>query len=241
MKFLKGLLKLLLGVVVVIGIIVAIAFYLISSPKKTIEVTYTTADFESYVAKGGITFDDSHASMEDLFANNVTTTGVVPVDTVVTNEELTAVANMSMNDNSIVKDVIIKCTGDDQIEMSCVIGDISPLVEQFPVLEKYEVFLNTLKNKPIYMSSTLFYNPSTGLFDGVTEELYVGKIKIPVNQANDSLRPAGTELNNILDNLDGFTVNEFSVTEEGFDFDGTIPEKIESAGSFEDIANGLSN
>ena len=114
--------------------------------------------------------------------------------------------------------------------MSCIIGDLSPIVDAFPALEKYRAFMGLVKNKPIFMDATLSYNKSTGLFEGVTEELYVGKIKIPVKQANNSLEDAGTALNNALLGLAGFSVNEFEVTPDGFDFDGTIPEKIESAG-----------
>lgn len=232
MRFLKGLFKFVLGVILVLIVAGGIIFYLISSPAKAVDVTYTEQDFESYLEKGGILFEGNHASAEDFFANNVIATGQSSVNAVVTNEELTAVANRSMNENSVMKNVKIKCIGDDELIMSCELGDISPLIEQFPFLERFETGLKIVENKPIYMHATLFYDENTQKFDGITKELYVGKIKIPTSQANNNLEAGGTAINRAIKNLNGFTVNSFKVTEEGFHFDGTIPEKIQSAGSF---------
>ena len=230
MKVIKALLIILLVLVIILGGIIATFFFMTGAPSsRVVDTQWTEADFNSYLAKGGIDFDENHASAEDMIAGNFRSSGEVPVDTVVTNEELTAAANMAMNDNSIMKDIAIKCK-DGSLEMSCVIGDLGPIVDAFPQLEKYKAFLGLVRNKPIYMDATLSYNKATGLFEGVTEELYVGKIKIPVKQANDSLEDAGTALNNALQGLAGFSVNDFKVTPDGFDFDGTIPEKIESAG-----------
>jgi hypothetical protein len=232
MKFLKGLFKFLIGVIVVLVIAGGAIYYMISSPAKAVDVTYTESDFQSYLEKGGIVFDDNHASAEDFFAGNIRASGQTQVNAVVTNQELTAIANRSMNENSVMTNVKIKCVGDDELIMSCEIGDIGPLIEQFPFLERFETGLKIIENKPIYMHATLFYDEATQKFDGVTKELYVGRIKIPTTQANNNLEAGGTALNNAISNLNGFSVNSFKVTEEGFHFDGTIPENIQSAGSF---------
>jgi hypothetical protein len=237
----KGFLKFLLFLVVVAVAGVGVFYFMISSPAKVVDVEWTQQDFVTYKEKIGNNFDDSHASMEDIFAMNFTTSGVIPIDEMVTNAELTAVANMSTNGNSMAKDIKINCLGNDEIEMSAVIGDISPLIDQFPFLEKYETGLKLIENKEIYMYSTLYYDEATGLFGGETKELYVGKVKVPISQANDTLRPGGSALNDALSNLSGFSVNSFEVTETGFDFDGTIPETLESAGSFDDLAGQLGN
>lgn len=231
MNFFKGLFKFILSLIIVAVILAGAAYFLISSPKKVVETNWTHEDFQSYITKGGIDFDDSHASAEDFFANNLVAYGEVAVNATITNEELTAIANMSINENSVMKDVNIRCHDNNEIEMSAVIGDLTPLIAQFPILEQFEIGLKLIQNKPIYMYSTLYYDKSTGLFDGVTEELYIGKVKIPVERANNNLRPGGTAINNAIKQLEGFSVNEFEVSSEGFKFDGTIPEKIESAGN----------
>ncbi|BEP29970.1 hypothetical protein [Helicovermis profundi] len=231
MKFIKSLFKFVFGTILLIVVLVGVAFYFISSPKKTIDITWTKDDFNTYVNKGGITFDDSHASVEDIFANNLLTEGITNVNATFTNEEASAIANMSSNGNSIIKNVKIHCLGNDELEASAVIGDITPLINKFPALKKYESALKLIENKPIYAHSTLFFNKSTGLFDGVTKELYIGKVKIPTDKANDNLKYGGSAINKALKQLKGFSVKKFKVTSEGFKFDGTIPKKIESAGS----------
>ena len=232
MKFIKGLIKFIAFLIILVIGGIGVIFFLISSPKKEIDTTWTQNDFNSYLEKGGIEFNDSHASAEDFFANNLITAGSTSVDTTVSNEELSAIANMSINQNSVVKDIKIKCHDNNEIEMSCRIGDLTPLIEQFPVLKQFESGLKLIENKPVYMNSTLLYNKSTKLFEGVTKELYVGKIKIPIDKANNGLEPGGTAINNAIKQLDGFSVNEFEVNSDGFKFDGTIPTEIQSAKKF---------
>ncbi len=230
MKFFKGLLIFIIVIVVIIAVIVGGALLVTSLPTKQIDVEWTEADYQSYLDKSGVVFPDEQASMEDMLSGNFIATGQVSVDAVVTNEELTAVANKALNDNSIMKDVKIKCNEDGTLETSCVIGDLGPIIENFPELEKFQGVLKLIKNKPVYMKSTLVYDKSTGLFEGITEELYVGKIKIPINTVLSGLTEAGSAGNSSMLNLDGFSVNDFAITGDGFDFDGTVPQSIESAG-----------
>jgi hypothetical protein len=231
-KVIKGLLKFLGVVLVVIVILGGVGWYLISTPGKTIDITWAEEDFQSYLKKGGIEFNDNHASMEDVLASNILVTGTETINTLVTNRELTAVANKSMNENSVMTDVKIRCVGDDKIEMSAVTGDLSNLIEIFPELKKYERYLKLAENKPVYMISSLYYDENTKLFQGYTEAIYLGKIKLPTVEANDNLEEGGTAINNMLLKLDGFSVNRFKVTAQGFEFDGTIPTQIESLGDF---------
>lgn len=233
MRFLKGLFKLVLALMIVLVVLVAFGWYMISTPAKTIDISWAESDFESYLAKGGIEFSENHASMEDILAGNIVVIGTADIDTLVTNSELTAIANKSMNGNSVMKDVKIRCIGDNMIEMSAVTGELTNLIEIFPELEKYERYLKLGENKPIYMLSSLYYDANTNRFEGYTEELYIGKVKIPTEQANDNLRDGGDAINNMIRKLDGFEVKSFKVTAEGFQFDGTIPTKIESLGAFQ--------
>lgn len=230
MKFLKGLLVFVVVIVVIIGVVVGGALLVTGLPTKQIEVEWTEADYQSYLDKSGVVFPEEQASMEDMISGNFIASGQLPVDVVVTNEELTAVANKAVNANSIMKDIKIKCNDDGTLETSGIIGDLGPLLENFPELEKYQGALKLIKNKPVYMKSTLTYNKSTGQFQGTTEELYVGKIKIPVDTVLSGLSDAGSAGNSSILALDGFSVNDFAVTGDGFDFDGTIPQSIESAG-----------
>ena len=103
MKVIKALLIILFVLVLILGGVIATFFFMTGTPSsRVVETQWTEADFNSYLAKGGIDFDESHASAEDMIAGNFISSGQVEVDTVVTNEELTAAANMAMNDNSIM-------------------------------------------------------------------------------------------------------------------------------------------
>lgn len=233
MKLGKLILIIFVSLLVIIALVLGVGWYMISTPHTDLGVEWTEEDFQSYISKGGIEFDDSHASMEDIFAGNFTTEGVVSVNATISNSELTAVANMSANSNSIMKDVMIKCTGDDTIEMSGVTGNLSNLIKVFPELEKFKTYFTLGTNKPIYMKSTLYYDEENKVFKGTTKEMYVGKLKMPIKEANNNLREGGYVINDIIKTLDGFSVKSFKVTEEGFNFDGTIPKAIRSAGDFD--------
>lgn len=232
MKLKKGLLIFLGVPVFVLAILGGVVWFLISTPGKTVDITWTQEDFQSYIEKGGIEFTEDHASMEDIFADNIKVAGLKDIDTLVTNRELTAIANQSMNGNSVVRNVKIRCVGEDKIEMSAVTGDLTNLTDIFPELAKYERYFKLAENKPVYTVSSLYYDESTKRFEGYTEAIYLGRIKLPTVEANNNLRYGGTAINNMLLKLDGFAVNSFKVTSEGFEFDGTIPTKIESQGSF---------
>lgn len=231
MKFLKGLLIFVVVIVIIIAVIVGGALIITGMPGKQIDVEWTEADYQSYLDKSGVVFPDEPATFEDMLSGDFIASGQMPIDTVITSEELTAVANKTLSDNSLMKDIKVKTNDDGTIETSCVIGDLGPIIENFPELDKYKSVLNLIKNKPVYMKSSLDYDKSTGLFEGTTEELYVGLVKIPVNTVVDGLRDAGTAGNNTTMSLDGFSVNDFDVTGEGFDFDGTIPQTIEAIGN----------
>lgn len=233
MKVVKGLLKIVGVVAIVLVILGGVGWYLISSPGKTVDITWTEDDFNSYIEKGGIEFSENHASMEDILADNIVVTGKTDVAAIITNSELTAIANKSMNDNSVMKNVKIRCVGENKIEMSAVTGDLENIIEIFPELKKYEKYLKLAENKPIYMLSSLEYNQATNLFEGYTEEIYLGKVKLPTGEANDNLEVGGTAINKMLQNLEGFQVNSFKVTSDGFEFNGTIPTQVESLGNFE--------
>jgi len=233
MKFIKGVLKLVIAMLIVLAIILGVGWFLVSTPHTKLDTTWTEEDLQSYIDKLEIEFNEEHASMEDIFAGNFVTEGVVEIDTVLTSSELSAIANMSTNQNSIMKDINVKCLGNDTVEVTGVTGDLTNLITVFPQLEEFRNYFELGKNKPIYMKSTLFYDETTQKFGGTTKEMYIGKIKMPIDEANNNLRKGGTLLNDMVKSLDGFSVKSFEVTEEGFQFNGTIPKEIRSAGKFD--------
>ncbi|HPJ23071.1 MAG TPA: hypothetical protein PLH18_12035, partial [Clostridia bacterium] len=80
MKVIKALLIILLVLVIILGGIIATFFFMTGAPSsRVVDTQWTEADFNSYLAKGGIDFDENHASAEDMIAGNFRSSGEVPV------------------------------------------------------------------------------------------------------------------------------------------------------------------
>ncbi len=232
MKFLKFLLISTGSVVGAAAIAVGTVLVVTGMPTKEVDVQWTQDHWQSYLAKSSADYTDNHASAEDMVANNITESGVVTVDAVFTNEELSAAANKTLNSNSVMKEIKIKCMNDGTVDTACVIGSLKEIMESNPSLEKYSFIAGLIKNRPVYLNSSLSYNAATGNFDAVTNEVRIGKIKIPVSWVAFGLEDAGAATAKTLRGLDGFSVNSFKVTNEGIVFKGTLPERVDSDGPF---------
>lgn len=216
---------LLVPLVVVGGVLLAV------NGSKRVDVAWTEADFQSYLAKGGIIFSEDRASAEDILTGDFVSIGAVNIDTHVTNAELTAILNKAAKENSLLKDIRIKFRDDGRVEASAKIGDSLDMVfARYPQAKQYESYLNTFKGKTVYISGTL-ERVDNREFESWVEKAYVGLIPLPVGQTNSYLEVIGTEINNILARMDGFSAEEFSFDSTGVYFKGQVPKEIKAAGN----------
>jgi hypothetical protein len=163
------------------------------------------------------------AALEDLLFNNYQTTGSVKVNDFLTAAEVTAMINTVTRDNSIFKDVRIGFRDDGTMEASAYLGSaVSKITTMFPEVKKYEALIKQAEGKPIYWRYSL-NRVSNKKFDGHTKELLVGRVPIPLEQAGEGLTSAGTAVNNMIGNLDGFSCEEFKIDKQGMHFKGDIP------------------
>lgn len=231
-----GLLKALListgSVVGTAAIAVGAVLVVTGLPTKDIDVQWNEDHWESYLVKSGAEYTSSHASAEDIVANNINESGVVPVNATFISEELSAAANKTTNENSVMEDIIIKCNSDGTVEASCVIGSLKEIMESNPSLEKYSFIAGLIKNRPVYLKSSLDYEESSGRFKGDISEFRIGILKIPVSWVAFGIEDAGAATNKTLTGLDGFAVDSFKVTSTGINFIGSLPKKVDSDGSF---------
>lgn len=232
MGFLKFLLISTGTVVGTAAVAVGATLVVTGLPTKDIDVQWNENHWESYLVKTGAEYTSEHASAEDMVANNIIETGVVPVDATFINEELTAAANKTTNDNSVMKDIKIKCNSDGTVEASCVIGSLKEIMESNPSLEKYSFIAGLIKNRPVYLKSTLSYEEGSGIFKGDTTEVRIGKLKVPVSWVAFGLEDVASATNKTLSSLGGFTVENFAVKSGGMEFKGTLPEQVDSDGPF---------
>jgi len=229
---LKIFLRILLIIILVPAILLGGLYALISLP-KTVDVTWTEEDLKSYMAKAkaDINADGREgirpASLEDLLFDNFRATGSVPVEGVITSQEVTAMANTVVRGQGIFKDVRIKFRDDGTMEASAYIGaDIEKITSLFPEVKKYERYIKMAEGKPIYWRYSLA-RVDDRKFDASTESLSIGRIPIPLKQVGSGLKDAGSALNNMVEKIDGFSCESLKINNEGFHFKGAIPDTLE--------------
>jgi hypothetical protein len=242
MKFIG---KLLLTIVILIVVLFG-AVYAMASIPKSIDVEYTEADYKSYMEKGGFVLlkpgEDPNAALEanpgmviieqpadleDLLFTNFTCEGVKEINTTITPSEITAMVNSVTRNSDIFKDVKIGFTDEGTMIATGKLGpDIDKIIEQVPAAKPYKALINTLKGKPIYWEYSL-ERVNSNHFDGHTKSLSVGVIPVPLAQAGQGLTQAGSTINNMIKKFEGFSCDEFSISSEGMNFVGTIPQKIQ--------------
>ena len=219
----KFIIALLVIIVVVVG-----GFYAAISIPKEVKVEWSEEDWQSYLEKGNITFTEDRASIDDILTGNYQGIGAEPIDTFVTNEEVSAMINMTTKETGLFQDVNMRFLGDDRMEVSGTIGDnIDTLIEKYPEVAKYEKYLAPAKGKTVYMKTTL-KNVTGNNFEAHVEDLRLGNLPLPEKVVNKNMTEVGTMANNILDKIEGLNIEKFDITEEGFHYKGTIPTQIQS-------------
>lgn len=209
------------------AVAVGLVFALLSFP-KAVNVKYSDADLQSYIAKGGIVLNDQSASFEDIFVGKFQSVGAKKVDVTITSAEVSAILNDTLKSGSVLKNIRIKFTGDNTVEASATItNDFSQIYSLVPDAKKYSTYLNTFKGKSIYAKSTL--TQGTGaLFESKFVALSVGSLPLPVDQANDYGEMLGTAVNQALAKVPNFNVESFKIDANGLHFKGTIPQEVRS-------------
>lgn len=219
-KILKGLFIILILAVVAIVVMVFIP--------RQVDVAYTEADLQSYLAKGGVTQNENSASFEDIILGRYESIGVVVVDDFITSAEATAILNETAKENGLMSDVRVKFIGPDKVAASAKItADMSPVYEIFPMVKPYESLINTVVGKTLYIEMDL-RKAEGNSFEAMLTSASVGYLPIPLGQANDAGTELGTYTNNVISNLNGFNMEAFNVDETGLHFKGTIPQEVQS-------------
>lgn len=210
-------------------IVIAVVMGLFFLP-KTVNVSYTEDDLQSYLEKGGIILNENSASAEDIFFGNYIAVGSRAVDGVVTSAEATAVLNAVAKSDGILTNIRIKFTGENTYEASANISDhLDEIYTTFPAVQDYKGWIDTtLKGRTLYGTGTLVKGEGDTFVSEFTS-IYVGSIPLPVDQANDYGEYLGTKMNQIISSLPGFNMETFKIDAEGLHFKGTIPTEIRSS------------
>lgn len=225
----KGFIKFIGVLILVVALLVGGVYAAISVPKK-VKTKWTEKDLLSYQEKthsAAVFANGQPANLEDLLFNNFKTSGQIPVEGYLTASEITAMVNNVTRGQGLFENAAFAFNDDGTMEASGVIGaQVTELVQLFPELKKYEEYIALAEGKPIYWKYSLERINST-TFGGHTEELRVGQVPLPVSVVGGGLSDAGSAINNMVKKLDGFSCDEFYIDGKGMHFKGTIPERIE--------------
>lgn len=210
-------------------IVIAVVMGLFFLP-KTVNVSYTEADLQSYLDKGGIILNENSASVEDIFFGNYVSVGSRAVDGVITSAEATAVLNAVAKTDGILTNIRVKFTGENTYEASANISDqLDEIYTTFPAVQDYKAWIDTtLKGRTIYGTGVLVKGEGD-TFVSEFKSIYVGSLPLPTDQANTYGEYLGTKMNQIISSLPGFNMETFKIDTEGLHFKGTIPTEIRSS------------
>jgi hypothetical protein len=222
----------------------ATASYISQSPegaKRTLStmfrkpaVKWTQADLDSYINKTNVVFTEDMAGFDDVITGNYTTVGALEIDTFFTNEEATALINASGRDAGIFQNMSMRYLGNNRMEMSAQVGEnLQTIIDSYPEVQKYESYLNVIKNRKIYIRTTLVHTTGNQ-FEAEIERMSVSGIPLPVGIINQNMLEMGSYTNNLLDDIEGLSIEQFEITDEGFHFKGTIPQQIKKYSNYFD-------
>jgi hypothetical protein len=210
-------------VVVAVVAVVGLAFM-----PKSVDVSYTEADLQSYLQKGGIILNENSASFEDIVTGQYESIGVVSVDDYITSAEATAILNAVSSEKRVLSDVRVKFIGRDKVAASAKItADMSPVYEIFPAVKPFEALINTVVGRTLYLEMDLRQAQGNS-FEALLTSVSVGTLPLPIDQANEAGTQLGTFMNNLVSRVSGFNMETFYVDETGLHFKGTIPQEVQS-------------
>lgn len=144
-----------------------------------------------------------------------------------TNADLTALANdtIESNDEIPLEDVLLNCNADDTIDITAVLTDLTVVSDNPDVPGIVKSILGGLKNKRIYATVYIEYIGNNE-FDIRMEDIKIGKLNVPFVTA--IFDPMADEiedmLNDQLDSIDNFEMQDFSVEENYLQFSGIVTD-----------------
>jgi hypothetical protein len=227
-KHLKNhkVLYIILGVIILIIVGVVIA----NTMPKSLGVRYTEADVKSVNSKLGINYAALPSS--DIPTSSLKIEGKKPLDTQITQSELTALLNQPSEQwkNYPVKDVQFKINDDGTVEMTgkIIVKRFNDYAKATNMPSKYTSLVeDKMDLVPVNPSFDYkgTYEIKNGKLEGEVTELKVGQLTVP-KEWTDNNKNFITEF--VEDRLDsaGMTVESAKFTDGKLDIKGSVPESI---------------
>lgn len=211
-----------------LGVIPGLSKLFGSDKPKDLGVTFSQTDYQNMEAKTGATAEVMAADEPtNLTIKHV---GQHPVDTMFSQEEFTSkVSNRQWRDNPF-GDVQVKFNQDGSVEASGIL--------KLPVATRFFSAMGissadveaTAKKFKVPMANVPFYFKGTGVAKNnqITPNLTaleIGRVPVPKSIISQYQQPAANLATDLLGRVQGFSIEEASITDGKLHFKGTLPDK----------------
>jgi len=222
---LKGcLISLIVGILLVILLIFGGKSLIKLFQPKPVEPTQ--ADIESFYEKAGIQNENYTVSAEELLFSMYTSEGQVALSEQFTSEEITGAIQDASKEKDVFRDISVKFIGPNQVEVVTTVGDqIEKIYALSPELKNFSGIIDRFKDQPILYRGEVTYDSVNGV-QLVPDKFKVGMIALPKTVVAENKEIFEEVLNTTINRIEGLSIENLSISENGLDFEGTIPESL---------------
>lgn len=224
MKIIKLLLKAVLGIIIVVGLVFAVLYFMLKSPKD-IGVNWTEADYASYKQK--VNFGPrkpGNFNLETLAAGNFSTSGKKDVNLSFTSEEISSALSNENNEFGPIKEIKVRFLTNNEGEATFKLTDKIDqyVVRNIETLNKYPFLKNSLKDQSVYLKVKVEKSSAKSISADI-EKISLGKIGLPEDVVNIVEAKAVPVINNILQNYNGLAIENLEISDGKMNYKGTVP------------------
>lgn len=244
--------KALLGLIIIIILVVG-GIYVFISTGKTVDVTWTEADYETAYEKSQINVESiEELNLVTLAKGDFTTSGTNAIEAAFSNEEMSALIDTANANGGPITDFKVSFNGNNQGEMSFNLTDafIDFIKEQNMVESESQrllvsispftlastsssmsdtvikIITNVAANKPVYAKGTLIRTSSNSISIDITS-LQVGQLQMSDSVINKVETEVVRFVNGLITSSNGFSIEELRVEDGALYYKGTLPAEIQ--------------
>lgn len=204
--------KILIVLLSIIAIAAGAAYFALNTT-KTVDVTWTEKDYQSYLQKVGAATAGSKAAGPSR---------PYPVNTSFTSAEISAMLSKeNEKTNGPIKDVKVRFLPNNEMEASFVTTEKMKKYIPKSELEKYKVAENMIANRPVYtkMKISKASPKSIGLN---IQDAAVGRVAVPADALKKAEGAIQSMVNSRLQKLSNFNVDDIKISDNNAYFKGNL-------------------
>ena len=226
-KFLIGLFIVIL-VIAVIGFGLFMYFFRMS---KTIDVSWTEADYNSGIDKSKVALTDiDKLNLLELTKGNFISEGTNLIDSNWSNSEISAILSKTNNTIGPIEDVKVRFLANDEVETTFKLkANVYEYFATNPTLNdtinQYANLKSIVIGTPIYLKAKL--NSASGkTVAGNIQEISLGNVSMPEPVVSEAQKVVVPMINTIISNYNGFSIDKLSFEKDKLNFKGSLPAVV---------------